>query len=94
VRQGNPNSSVHTADASYVVFGKASGFSSSLALSSLNGGNGFSLTGVADYDFSGHSVAGAGDVNGDGYADLLIGAPVQSAGPAAPGKSYVVFGGP
>ena len=38
---------------------------------------------------SGISVAGAGDVNGDGIDDLIIGAPdaVSDAG-----ESYVVFG--
>src|SRR5439155_131716 len=60
--------------ASYVVFGKASGFAASLDLSSLDGRNGFRLSGVATYDVSGISVASAGDVNGDGFADLIVGA--------------------
>ena len=33
--------------ASYVVFGKASGFAANLDLSSLDGSNGFKLSGVA-----------------------------------------------
>src|SRR6185369_12967851 len=61
--------------ASYVVFGAASGFASSLSLGSLNGVNGFKLSGVESYDYSGTSVASAGDVNGDGFGDLIIGAP-------------------
>src|SRR5204862_7963948 len=56
---------------SYVVFGKASGFAASLDLGSLDGSNGFSLTGG---EFNGYSVASAGDVNGDGFADVIIGA--------------------
>ena len=60
--------------ASYVVFGKASGFAANLDLSSLDGSNGFKLSGVAASDFSGRSVASAGDVNGDGFADLIVGA--------------------
>ncbi|MFO1349407.1 MAG: integrin alpha [Gammaproteobacteria bacterium] len=45
-----------------------------LELSALNGVNGFKLSGVAAYDNSGIAVSGLGDVNGDGVADLLIGA--------------------
>ena len=50
-------------------------FPASLELSDLDGTNGFRLDGVAAGDRSGFAVSGAGDVNGDGIADLLIGAP-------------------
>src|SRR5215471_21652057 len=59
-------------EASYVVFGRASGFGASIDLSTLNGTNGFKLRGVAPSDKSGRSVASAGDFNGDGFADLII----------------------
>ena len=79
------------AGASYVVFGKPGiGSSGSLTLSSLNGSNGFVLPGVAG-GYSGRSVSGAGDINGDGVADLIIGA--YNANSDA-GASYVVFGKP
>ena len=45
-----------------------------LSLSSLNGANGFKLYGEAMGDQGGYSVSAAGDINGDGHADLLIGA--------------------
>jgi trimeric autotransporter adhesin len=72
-----------------VVFGKAAGFTSALNLSSLNGSTGFRLDGVAAGDTSGSSVASAGDMNGDGFADLIIGAPYANG---EAGASYVVFG--
>ncbi len=57
-----------------MVFGKASGFASASILARLNGVNGFRLNGIDADDYSGRSVAAAGDVNGDGFADLVIGA--------------------
>ena len=49
-------------------------FPAVLELSSLNGTNGFSIPQLATYDYLGNSVAGVGDVNGDGKADILLGA--------------------
>jgi hypothetical protein len=45
----------------------------------------------ADY---GTSVASAGDVNGDGYADLVVGAPATSQLGENPGDAYIYLGGP
>ena len=42
-------------------------------------------------DTSGYSVSGAGDINGDKYDDIIIGA--YNAGSGKKGESYVVFGG-
>ena len=91
---GAPEASLHSfrSGASYVVFGKASGFDANIDVSGLNGTNGFKISGVGKYDYSGCSVASAGDVNGDGFADLIIGAlEGDQHGPHA-GSSYVVFG--
>lgn len=81
------------AGTSYVVFGSYNLFPDTINLSSLDGLNGFRLNGVSASDFSGYSVSAAGDVNGDGIDDLIIGAPSTNPGGAsAAGSSYVVFG--
>ncbi len=78
---------------SYLVFGKAGGFGASLELSSLDGSNGFVINGIDSLDTSGTSVSSAGDVNGDGFDDLIIGAPrADPDGRSGAGESYVVFG--
>ena len=77
---------------SYVVFGSRSGFVSDLNLSTLNGNNGFRVNGIAASDRSGRSVSSAGDVNGDGIDDLIIGANSADPNGGNSGQSYVVFG--
>ena len=80
--------SAASAGQSYVIFGSKSSWSSPISLLSLNGNNGFILNGISAGDQSGYSVASAGDVNGDGIDDLIVGAPLASS----TGQSYVVFG--
>ena len=50
------------------------------------------LWGEAVGDTAGSALAGAGDVNGDGYADLLVGADREDRGGAAAGAAYLVMG--
>lgn len=52
------------------------------------------IYGQADEERLGMSVAGAGDINGDGYADIVTGGSYQNVPgtPAAPGIARVFFG--
>lgn len=80
---------------SYVVFGGVGvGVGGVVNFSALDGTNGFVLNGVDALDRCGNSVSSAGDVNGDGYGDLIIGAWLADAGGPESGESYVVFGAP
>jgi len=54
----------------------------------------FAPVGEAELDEFGSSVATAGDVNGDGYADVIVGAPNADAGGDMAGRAYVYYGGP
>jgi hypothetical protein len=77
---------------SYIVFGKTD--STAVDLSAIaSGTGGFVINGENAYDLSGYSVSTAGDVNGDGLDDLIIGAfGSDPSGKSTAGKSYVVFG--
>jgi len=64
-------------------------------LGALDGSDGFALPGIDAGDFAGTAVSAAGDVNGDGFGDFLVGAtgadgPTES-NPFA-GEAYIVFG--
>ena len=65
---------------------------SALTSDSADGSNGFVVNGIEDSDWSGYSVSVAGDVNGDGIADLIIGAPAADSTAMITGETYVVFG--
>lgn len=80
-----------TAGRSYVVWGKADGTEVNLDNVALGTG-GFAITGESVGDNSGYSVSGAGDVNGDGLADLIVGSALNNAGGSDAGRSYVVWG--
>ncbi len=49
--------------------------------------------GIGEGSRAGWSVAGVGDVNGDGRGDLLIGSPYDDSGALRGGAAYLVYGG-
>ncbi|MBS0350902.1 MAG: FG-GAP repeat protein [Proteobacteria bacterium] len=90
--QGYPNNDFK--GRSYVVYGGAKvGGNGFISLTNLNGTNGFKLEGENNGDYSGWYVSAAGNVNGDRFTDLLIGAHGYPSN-TLKGRSYVVFGGP
>jgi hypothetical protein len=76
----------------YVVFGQTQGFGASLSLANLDGSNGFRIDGIEPFYYTGVSVSSAGDINGDGFDDLIAGTP-NHYGDASRGSSFIVFGG-
>ncbi|WP_378183441.1 gliding motility-associated C-terminal domain-containing protein [Aquimarina sp. SS2-1] len=80
-----------------VVYGNDSGFSSSVDLNMLNGGNGFSIVGVEEGATFGFSVGTAEDFNNDGITDLIIGSPRKDYNNGIRnirdlGEAYVIYG--
>jgi FG-GAP repeat len=73
----------------YVVFGRAS--TTRIDLTAIDA-NGFRIDGAGQNDFAGTSVSGAGDVNGDGRADVLVGATGTNHNGSDSGSAYLVFG--
>jgi hypothetical protein len=94
---GAPNVDAANVGSAYVVFGSrpAAGEAAPPALSFGNfvDGTGFAINGVLADGRAGTSVDGAGDVNGDGYADVIVGAPAPDSTTDG-GAAYVIFGKP
>ena len=86
----------------YVIFGKGPGGiygeldatsgQQVLDLAYLTPVDGFIIQGDSMGDLTGISVSSAGDINGDGYDDLIVGAPFANGGGFHAGAAYVVFG--
>lgn len=87
---GEPPLETDNTGSAYVVFGSALPGPVDLA---APGARGFRITGAATGDFAGTSVARAGDVNGDGLDDLIVGARLaDNNGRMGSGSAYVIFG--
>lgn len=83
--------------AAYVVFGRNTGtgpaFPATLELATLNGSNGFTILSSGSGDSLGIALSAAGDVNGDGIDDLILGgSTADPAGRSNAGQAYLIFG--
>jgi hypothetical protein len=79
----------------YVLFGRDDGAAEITLGDVLDGVGGIAFEGEFVDDLAGNAVGAAGDVNGDGLADLLVGAPgfnPNNPTPADAGRTYVIFG--
>jgi hypothetical protein len=81
----------------YVVYGQT-GNTSGIELSAVAAGSGgFVITGstTGEQLGAGSSVSAAGDLNGDGFADLIVGAYLADPGGRTDaGAAYIIYGGP
>jgi hypothetical protein len=87
-------SGLSSAGESYVVFGKSDGATIEASDLRSNGNTqGYRIRGASTGDQSGQTVGGAGDINGDGLADVVIGSPRAHVGSLEDaGKAHIVLG--
>jgi large repetitive protein len=80
----------------YLIYGRTA--TTAIDLSALTSDDGFVLYGATGGynggDGAGTAVSAAGDINGDGLADLLVRAPfyASTSNSVATGRAYVIFG--
>ena len=96
-REHFPTGGVFADGAAYVVFGRdttaGAAFGPVVDLTALDGGDGFVLRGDSALLQAGSSVSGAGDLNNDGVADVVVGVPAgQMSPPTRVGAAVVLYG--
>lgn len=73
----------------YLIFGRKSAWPPLFDLLTLDGSNGSVINGINLDDMIGFSVSGAGDFDGDGLGEILIGAPEADG---KRGQTYLIYG--
>ena len=94
IESGTTQTAATDVGAVMVVFGRSDrAYGNAMTINDLTADKGFIIRGASDGDNAGHSIASAGDVNGDGLTDLLIGAPNVNRGAVdKAGAAYVIYG--
>ena len=85
---GNPDICCDGAGVTYLVLGRASGWAADVPITYADA----SFWGEAAGDYSGAMVANAGDINGDGFDDLLITAYGNDEAEIGAGQAYLIYG--
>lgn len=85
---GNRDGGGNNAGQGYLILGKEDGWAMDTSL----GDSDASFIGEAQGDWASYALAKAGDVNNDGFDDLLIGAPNRGEGSASAGQVYLFLG--
>lgn len=87
-----------TGGRTYLIYGKQT-FGATLDLATITSADGVKIDGIntapppIDFDFAGSAVSAAGDINGDGFDDLIIGAMAGDGGGLNAGEAHVIYGG-
>lgn len=77
------DTTVSDAGAAYIFYGGIN----------MDGDHDISMTGEAEDEYFGYSVASAKDINDDGYSDVIVGALNIDATTASAGSAYLFYGG-
>lgn len=78
--------------AGFVIWGEVAGAGVDLGDPNTAAGGGYVIRGEAAGDQAGGAMAAVADLNGDGKAEVLIGATGSDAGGVDSGSAYIVFG--
>ncbi|MEM6297074.1 MAG: choice-of-anchor D domain-containing protein, partial [Bacteroidota bacterium] len=89
----NPFRGITGSGLAYVVFGQVGGLNPIQTLTTLDGTNGFVISGINNGDRAGVGGGGIGDFNNDGINDIAIGADFADPNGTSSGQVYVIFGG-
>ncbi len=75
----------------YVLYGHTAPFNANLLLGNVASPDGFKITGGV-YPGKGEHIAGAGDINGDGFDDLLLTSGIAKKKGKDPAAAFAIFG--